>query len=183
MRTLRFTLSSGALLLASFILFISLSASNSRMVTTHSTFESSHRQFYISQTILPDHVAYPILMAFDKAKLETAAQDKQLYLEVEYAQRRFEYAQDLLKRDNQNLALTTITKALKYSLQAGIAALDTDVSAQDKQFVLRHLQAFIQTVPQLKPAFTDADYSVVEHHLQELQVIQNQLSIQVIANS
>lgn len=183
MRTLKFAASSGALVLASGILFVSLSAGNSRMLAQHGNYESSQRQFYVSQTILPDHVAYPMLMAFDKAKLITSGPEKQLLLEVEYGQRRLEYAQELLKRENATLALTTLTKAQKYLIQAGTTAHQPEVSPETKQTVLDNLQQFNQQLQLLRSGFSDEEWSVVERHAQELRVIQEQLSIQVQAIS
>jgi hypothetical protein len=183
MRTFRFIASSGALVLASFILFISLSAGNSRMLAQQGTFESSQKQFYLSQNILPDHVAYPVLMALDKAKLMTASEDKQFYLEIEYAHRRLAYSQQLLDRQNPMLALTTLTKAQKYLIQAGHSALETDASSETKKQMLQEIATFNQQVIGLKTAFTDVDSAVVDQHNKEIFIIQEQLAIQVGNNT
>lgn len=182
MRLARFILSSGALFAAAGILFTSLSAGNSRLVAQAHMFEASQKQFYLSQKILPDHVAYPVLMAFDRAKLETSSPSQHIYLQVEYAQRRFTYAQELLSRQHTNLALTTLTKAQKYLLQAAQEAQQPDVTPEVKAFVLKNLTYYDQEIEALKPQFTSDDQSVVGHHEQELQFLQDQLSGQLSAS-
>lgn len=179
MRSLHFVFSSGALVLATAILFVSLSAGNSRALAYEGGMESSQKQFYLSQTILPDHVAYPILMAFDRAKLETASPQDQVYLQVEYANRRFEYAAELIHRENLPLALTTLTKAQKYLLEASRTVVAQETPLETQEFVYEELLKYQNTIAQLQPHFTGADQEVVVHHSQEVSVLQEQLKMKL----
>ena len=82
------------------------------------TYLVKSRRFYVQREILPDHSLYPLLMAADKFRLSVADRDRRVYLLAAYANRRLFYAQQLLKKEELALAVTTLTKAEKYLLQA-----------------------------------------------------------------
>jgi len=182
MRYARFIISSSSLLFAGFILFISLSAGNSRMIANRDDFDSSEKHFYISQTILPDHVAYPVLMTLDKAKLKTASPTQHVYLQIEYAERRFVYAQKLLEKQNSSLALTTLTKAQKYLLQAAREALQPEMLPEIRVFVLKKLEYYALESTKLQSSFIDADQVTLNHHAQELRMLKEELQRVVSEN-
>ena len=75
-------------------------------------------KFYIAKEILPDHSLYPILMVVDRLRLELAGPERRVYLLSSYANRRLFYSKKLLEKNDQVLALTTLSKAIKYINQA-----------------------------------------------------------------
>lgn len=109
------------LLFGGMVLLASLLAAN--RTSTGDTTRLMARKIYFSKTILPDHVFYPIVMVSDRMKLETSTYEEQLVLRVEYAERRYQYAEKLLEKDQPELALTTISKAQKYLFAAGNGVL------------------------------------------------------------
>jgi hypothetical protein len=72
----------------------------------------------VAKEILPDHSLYPLLMVFDRVRLELADSEKRTYLLVSYSKRRFFYSRKLLAKGDRALAFTTLSKALKYLNQA-----------------------------------------------------------------
>ncbi|HPS40428.1 MAG TPA: DUF5667 domain-containing protein [Candidatus Woesebacteria bacterium] len=98
------------------VLFISLQSANSSELIGKTNLLAS--KFYVTKEILPDHSLYPLLMVFDRVRLELADSEKRTYLLVSYSQRRFFYSRKLLEKGNKTLAFTTLSKALKYLNQA-----------------------------------------------------------------
>lgn len=116
-----------------FILATSLMTANKISVGDGSRLMT--RRMYVGEAILPDHVLYPALMIGDRVKLETASTENQVLLRVEYADRRFRYARELLEKEQPVLALTTLTKSQKYlfaasnEILANPSAFDTETIA------------------------------------------------------
>lgn len=75
-------------------------------------------KFYVAKEILPDHSLYPLLMIVDRLRLELADSDRRIDLLASNANRRLFYSRKLLEKNNQDLAFTTLSKALKYINQA-----------------------------------------------------------------
>lgn len=178
MRVARFVFSSCALLAGSGILFVSLAAGNSQVFSS-TDIPTSNKQFYLSQNILPDHVAYPVLMAVDRLKLETAGSSERIYLQVDYAQRRFESTKELVDRHNSSLALTTLTKSQKYLLNAAIEALEPEVSHSLKVYVVKSLNYYEKAIGELRASFTDSEREVIDQLLEEIRLLRDQLQAQV----
>ncbi|KKQ09100.1 MAG: hypothetical protein US20_C0009G0001, partial [Candidatus Pacebacteria bacterium GW2011_GWF1_36_5] len=99
-----------------FILLISLQSANKARMTNEGRLVSG--KFYIAKEILPDHSLYPILMVVDRLRLELAGPERRVYLLSSYANRRLFYSKKLLEKNDQVLALTTLSKAIKYINQA-----------------------------------------------------------------
>ncbi|MBU1033438.1 hypothetical protein KKI22_00615 [Patescibacteria group bacterium] len=99
-----------------FILLISLQSANKARMTNEGRLVSG--KFYIAKEILPDHSLYPILMVVDRLRLELAGPERRVYLLSSYANRRLFYSKKLLEKNDQALALTTLSKAIKYINQA-----------------------------------------------------------------
>ena len=73
MKHARLVLSSLALICGLSILGLSLTSAVTSVQSATGSFEASNRRFYVNEEILPDHIAYPALMALDRAKLEAAS--------------------------------------------------------------------------------------------------------------
>lgn len=174
MRHARFILSSAGLIFGFLVLGVSLSAGNTKVLSSSSP-ESSRKQLYVNQVILPDHVAYPVLMAVDRVKLELDSPQERVYSEVEYANRRFEYAQALIDKGDLSLAVTTITKAEKYLIQAAQHALQLEDSRSQRVYVLKTLVYYDSRLEELKPAFTNQDRAIIDQLQQELKALIIQL--------
>lgn len=178
MRHARFILSTVGLLFGFSVLAVSLTAGNSTVLSSTSD-PSTKKEFYVNQTILPDHVAYPVLMAVDRAKLEMDSDSERVYTQIEYAHRRFEYAQALLEKENSSTALSTITKAEKYLIQAAHGALALENGVHQQQYVYRTLVYYDQRLEEFQPFFTDSERSVIDQLQQEIKVLKNQLESQL----
>lgn len=175
MRHARFVLSSIGLLFGFSILAVSLSAGNSTVLSSTPS-ETSKKQFYVNQTVLPDHVAYPVLMAVDRVKLELNNDQERVYTQIDYAHRRFDYAQALMEKNNLSLALTTITKAEKYLIQAAHDALRLGEDGRhQQQYVYKTLVYYDARLEELKPIFPDGDRDIIDQLQQEIKALKLQL--------
>ena len=166
----RLLLSLCALGFGGLVLAVSLTSVPTAFSAT-GTNEASKRQLYWDTTVLPDHIAYPVLMAVDRAKLETSSELDQIYLQVEYGNRRIEYTQELLEKDNTPLALSTLTKALKYLNSAGQDTLTLQAPENTTHYVLKTLQYHQDTVESMKRSFPDADRVVLDQLKNDNQII------------
>lgn len=105
--------------------------------------QASNRQFYLSNTILPDHVVYPLLMVIDRAQLKITSFPERLWLQAEYGWRRLDYANQLLEKNKYDLALTSLTKSQKYFLNAAQEVLETETTNEIKLMMLKHFTAYL----------------------------------------
>ncbi len=170
---LRFILSSCALLFGVGIVWLSLTASV--QISAADNTSASERTLYFHKKVLPDHVFYPVLMTIDRARLESASPTQRVYREVEYANRRLYYAQELLRQEKVNLAHTTLTKAGKYLLEAGTDAEKKDVSPAVREFLVRALQSHLQQTELLKADFPDSDRPVIDEILNQQRQLLDRL--------
>jgi hypothetical protein len=175
MRHARFILSCAGLTFASLVLGISL-LNGSTVQSAGTGLDATDKELYLSDQMLPDHVAYPVLMAVDRAKLEIADPLERIYGQAEYANRRLEYAQALLEKDKPALALTTLTKAEKYLIHATEEAIDTEAPATVKKYVYKTVQFHTAEITTMAPHFSDADRAVIDQMLQSNQFLLNKLS-------
>lgn len=175
MRHARFVLSCTGLAFATLILGISL-LNGSAVQSAGTGFEATEKELYLSQQVLPDHVAYPVLMAVDRAKLEIADPTDRIYTQAEYANRRLEYAQALLEKNKPDLALTTLTKAEKYLIHATEEAIDGHAPANVHTYILKTVQFHTTEVAKMAPHFSDSNRSVVDQMLQSNQLLLDRLS-------
>lgn len=171
---LRVTLSGLALILGVLILAISLSAANSAL-SANEPLENSRKSFYMGERVLPDHVAYPALMAMDRVKLELAPSSEQILIKAGYAQRRFEYTLALLEKDKPTLALSTLTKSHKYLIHAAEGSMRQNSSDAVKLYLYRSLVYYQAQMEQLKPQFVDSERTVIDQLLEQSTFISQQL--------
>lgn len=170
----RVILSAGALLGGMLIVVISITAANP--VLSAELTESS-KEFYFGQTILPDHVMYPVLMAADRAKLESVHGEDEVYTRVVYSVRRLEAGEELLKKGKKDLAYTTITKSQKYLLHAGHTVMDDKHSKELAEYVEKALIAHNKKVNQIRPDFTPEYYTQVNQLTVENEALIAQLEL------
>lgn len=131
----------------------------------------SSRKFYFASEVKPDHVLYPVFMAFDRVRLETATQEEQVLLELVYAQRRFEHGQELLQAGDEELAATTFSKAQKYLISAAQRAqrIDLDPAAQSKMHLLITEQS--DELKTMTPDIGDPHASVLNRLVEETKLV------------
>jgi len=126
----RFGLALGAMFFGLSVLVVSLVVTS--QVISSGGQSSGARKFYFAADIMPDHVLYPLFMAFDRFKLETASPEEQVLLELVYAERRFIHGQELLNQGDEELAASTFSKSQKYLLSAVQKANQLDINRQEK---------------------------------------------------
>lgn len=134
------------------------------------------RRFYLSNDILPDHALYPLMMVRDKVKLTLINPEEKPLLKLQYGQRRLESAQKLLENDKQELALSTVTKAQKYFIEAAELAKqsgDPELIAEVKHLLLVHKQ----DLAEIRPQFDKVDASVVDQLEAECLQISSELNV------
>ena len=85
----------------------------------------SKKTFYTGR-FLPDHILYPVLMAFDKSLLEISSGESEVEMRIRLAQDRMISAKLLLDKGNEMLALSTITKSQKYLILASHKFLELE---------------------------------------------------------
>jgi len=173
-------LAAGGLFLFLGTLVLAVSLLKSVPVVHSSQGEPGSPSFYVNGEVLPDHIFYPILMVRDRLRLEAAEPTERLYLQTEYANRRLRAGLDLLAKDNQLLALTTITKAQKYLLRSSEEAMDSQppVGQAVLSHVVRTIEFHSAAVASVKDQFSDQDRAVLDKLQAELEVVAQRLSEQ-----
>lgn len=145
--------SSLALLFGFFVFSASLiSASQEGLGAVQS---ASSKKLYFSTQLLPDHVLYPTLMAFDKVLVSITPQSQQkVFLYTDLAADRLSRAEKLLEKQEYELVITTLTKSQKYLLRAASEAFALPADQQNtelwKQLAARLMesQQKLQTIKQ-----------------------------------
>ncbi len=134
MKKIRLIVSAGAFVLGLLIVFISLISTN--QVISYEGTQASQKKFYIGETILPDHVAYPLVAVADRVLLFVTPQQEKIQLQLTYGKIRMEYAQALLLKEEPYLANVALTKSQKYMSLATLQFLE-DFGGEVKQIETR----------------------------------------------
>lgn len=154
MKKFRLLFSAGALSFGLLIVSISLISTN--QVISYEGTRASQKKFYVGETILPDHVAYPVVAAADRVLLIAASPLEKINLQLTYSKIRMKYAQALLVKKEPYLANIALTKSQKYINLATLQFLD-DFSEDEelKQTIIQELTHNInqskQLIEQLSP--------------------------------
>lgn len=164
------------LLFGSGILGMSLVAANK--ATTGDTTRLLGQKMYMGRTILPDHVLYPFVMIGDRIRLTTASNEEQILLSVEYADRRYRYAAELLHKNQEPLAFTTITKSQKYLFHASNQLLSEPraVDAQTVVAVRNALDHSIYRLEQLKSQVSNENAAAIDQLILESSILLQNVS-------
>jgi flagellin-specific chaperone FliS len=176
----RLALSLLGFLFGSSILVISL-FSATQVSSTGGT-AASESKLYFSQEILPDHSFYKVMMAMDRLQLETASPQEQIFMRVEYANRRLDYAKALLEKDKEDLAFTTLLKSQQYLHQAVQNALAADVPNSVKERVSKAVAYHTQELRQMAPGLTDANRAQLDRIVKEHDIYVASLKSQIAKN-
>lgn len=86
----------------------------------------SSKKLYFSKRILPDHLFYPLLMIVDRGLLIISSDEAKIFLRIRLAQDRMISSQNLLKKGEEPLALSTLTKSQKYLILAANSYLSNN---------------------------------------------------------
>jgi hypothetical protein len=176
MSKIRIVLSLSALVFGLGILGLSLTTATAAESATTSM-QASSRQLYWDGQVLPDHVAYPVLMALDRAKLEAASPSERIFIQVEFANRRLEYSQELLDKENTSLAITTLTKAYKYLIRAAQETLDGNMPSSVAEHVIKALEYHNKQLGIIKTQVPDSDRAVLDQLMVEGDVLLKRLQV------
>ncbi len=163
-----------ALFFGFFIFTSSLLMASQNDTDTRSTV--SEKTFYTGKT-LPDHVFYPILMVFDRGLLFLTSGEKEVQTRIYLAEDRMESAKLLLKKDQEPLALTTITKSQKYLILA--VSQFTQIqnpSAELRDQLISALEDNTQELKNCKSEFKTVDSMPIEKLVIESETLISMLS-------
>ncbi|MBW7955233.1 hypothetical protein H3C66_00705 [Patescibacteria group bacterium] len=172
MRT-RFLFSLLGLGFGSSILIISLFSAT--QVSSTGGQAASESKLYFSHQVLPDHSLYKVIMAMDRLQLETATPQEQIFIKIEYAHRRLDYAKALLQKENEELAMTTLLKSQNYLNQATQDALASDVDASMKERIAKAIAYHSKELVELAPQLTDAHRAQLDQILKEHDLLMSEL--------
>lgn len=159
------------------ILATSLVAANK--TSTGDTSRLLGQKVYMGRTILPDHLLYPAVMAGDRIKLQMSSHEEAILLRVEYADRRYRYAAELLHKNQEPLAFTTLTKSQKYLFVASNEVL-VDPSQVDKQTIITVRDALdhsIYRLEQFKTKLANEDASAIDQLILESKVLLQNITV------
>lgn len=179
MRT-RLLLSLLGLLFGGSILFISLFSAT--QVSSTGGQAASESKLYFSQEILPDHSLYKVLMAVDRIQLETAPTQEQVYMRLEYSDRRLEYAKALLEKDNKPLAGVTLLKSQNYLHQAVQGALAENTTSTLQERVLTALEYHSKQLTEIGPKLEEPARGQVDRILKEHEILHASLTAKLSKN-
>ena len=168
-------------LVAILILFISFNSASRSTLVKENSFKA--RRFYLQKEILPDHSLYPLLMLADRFRLAIADQERRVYLLTAYANRRLFYASKLLDKKEEDLSLTTFTKAEKYLNRAfRETKLLKDVDQHNRSydelvfFVLESSEQHLLTLEKELDCFNSENRSVLINLQNETLLLKSELS-------
>lgn len=141
--------------------------------------DMSAKKLYMGQ-VLPDHIAYPLLMAMDRFYLETANDTERIYKQIEYSNRRLFYTQELLAQDDVEklpLALSTLTKAEKYLIKASLESMELESADETvRDIVLRSLRYHRSELDKLAHKFTNSQRPILDELKTQEQALLEQLN-------
>jgi hypothetical protein len=155
-----------------FIVFLSFMSAN----TIFSQGESLHlaeKKMYLKKEVLPDHLFYPLFMAFDRARLSLAKEDQKSELNISYGWQRLDATKELLEKGYQSLSFSTLTKACKYQNLGLLAAKDLSQPEKEKAFF--QAEQFREQVNFLKDSFNDVQQGELNTLLQEQELFAQNL--------
>ena len=155
-----------------FIVFLSFMSANT-IFSQGKSLQLAEKKMYMSREVLPDHLFYPLFMAFDKAKLSLAAEDQKSQINLSYGWQRLDSTKELLKKGYQSLSFSTLTKACKYQNLGLIEAKDLSSSEKEKAFF--QAKQFREEAASLKDSFTDIQQGELETLLQEQELFAQNL--------
>jgi hypothetical protein len=174
MKIVRLICTTGALVAALGVLVISLSTVSSVQSSSGSTGFAS-KEFYLEGDVLPDHMAYMIVMTIDRIRLESSTPTDRVYLKTEYANRRLKYAQLLIEKDDFDLAVTTLTKAQKYLLSAGSDVVQLEMPVVINKHVLATTHYHLTQLDEFSDQLSDQQRAVIDGLDEEYDVLIEQL--------
>jgi len=180
MKPLKITFSIVGLFIASGVLAVSLASSVPSVYSAGDKFKTNDKQFYLNGEILPDHTLYPLVMIADKAKLTMAKPHEKIHVYTTYANLRLSASQQLLEKDHQQLALTTLTKSQKYLLKAAQITIDQNPSEATKLHVLKTLIYHTNRHQEMKDQFSQEEKNIVDQLDMECQVFVDSLKRDII---
>lgn len=177
MTKLRFILSILSILVGVFILTISLSSASQVYGQNENI---SDKKFYLAQKILPDNILYPVAAGIDKIRLEVSTPEERSYIQAEYARRRLDYTQELLRKDKRSLAHTTLTKSQKYINLAVQEALDNqNTSLATKKFLAHEINYQVKEVKRLLDCFSPQEKNILNQISRESQVLAEKINQEI----
>lgn len=151
------------------VAIMAVSLASASRAESKDTSPISTRRLYFNQEILPDHLLYPVAMVGDRARLVVATDvDERAQLQVLYAERRLDSAHKLIEKGESDLAITTLTKAQKYMLQAVAAVESHTVSSTTKSLVISAITDYLDRVAVCKsdhPEIASPDLDALTHEL------------------
>lgn len=163
-----------AWLVAGLILVISLFSAARFGSDRNST--ASDLTWYWHRPILPDHLAYPLLMLVDRLALTTTKDiSARIHMQVNYGHRRLQSTLQLIEKKKPGLALTALTKAQKYLNQAAIEALGANVNSSDKRLVIIAIENQNIEIKKLKENFSDLDLNVTDQLARDAEILEEKL--------
>jgi hypothetical protein len=164
------------LLFGSLVLLVSLLTAN--RASTGDTTRLLARKIYFSGTMLPDNIFYPLMMMSDRIKLQFSGFEEGILLRVEYADRRYGYAVQLLEKRQTVLSLTTLTKSQKYLFTAGnqVLAQPQSVSPQTRLLVTEVFVLSQQQLAEYKRNYPSSDTKTLDELITETDIIYKKLS-------
>ena len=111
----------------------------------------------------------------DRLQLETASPQEQVFMKVEYANRRLDYAKSLLEKNEEEIAFATLLKAQNYLNQAAVDVLKQDSSSSVKERVSRAVIYHSDQLKNLAPKVSDAHRAQLDSILSEHENLVSQL--------
>lgn len=180
MKSGKITLSILGLFAASGVLAVSLASSVPSVYSAGDKIKTNDKQFYLDGEILPDHTLYPLVMVADRIKLEMSPESEKIHIYTTYANLRLGAAEQLLEKNQNPLALTTLTKSQKYLLKAAQETIDQNPARPTKEHVLKTLIYHTNIHKEIKKKFSADEKNVVDQLDMECQVFVDSLKRDLI---
>lgn len=133
-------------------------------------------KFYLGRDILPDNILYPLLMIRDRVVLDNTQPSEQVALKLAYAEERYATSQALLKNEDVQLAISTVTKYQKYVIGAGYQALELEnMDKSDIETALQAAQVSLERTEGLASQYPAHDFATIEQLRSDTKVLVSKL--------
>lgn len=168
-------LSGLALIGAAVVLTVSIFSAS--QVVSYGGVSASHRKIYFGETILPDHLLYPVVAGADRIILAAVPDSKKIDLCINYGKLRWRYAQQLAEKSEFDLAFVTLTKSQKYFnwVAHSVLQLDAETNRDLIDYSISSLSQNIHHSSKLSAEFNNSQRSVIDGINQQNQVLLGQI--------
>ncbi len=126
---------------------------------------------HLSDSLLPGHLGYPVMAATQKVQLYFMEGEEQSYERLRIATERWQSAEELIKLNKLDLAVSTTLKGHQYVAETALKVQQLPSDHPLKLNVIQKLYDFRVHVDVMKSAFSDQQKVLLDQALAENEAL------------